>query len=150
MKMNSFSHRITLFAVMVMCIFSLWSCKKDKQVDPIPYSYINIVINPNSTQYINLNVVGGWEYLTAPSPSRGIIVYRLSQDEFKAYERTCPYDPLADGAQIEVELSGTTAVDSCCMSRFILMDGSPFSGPSTLSMKQYQTTYDGNNLHIFN
>lgn len=133
-----------------LLIVFFYSCKKDKKYDAIPYAYINIYLDPNSTAYLNLNNVGGYEYLVGNSPSRGLIVYRKSVDEFMAYERTCPYDPLADCSRIQVEPSGITAIDSCCMSRFILLDGTPFSGPSTLSMKQYRTYYDGNLLHIFN
>jgi len=125
------------------------SCNKDEQKQ-IPYAYIDIYIKPNSTEFLELNSIGGWVYLTAPSPSRGIIVYRRGADDFAAYERTCPYDPDKACARVEVEVSGTTAVDSCCMSRFILHDGSPFDGPATLPLKHYRTAYDGLTLHIFN
>jgi len=100
--------------------------------------------------YSQLNVVGGWVYLTADAPSRGIIVYKLSQDEFKAYERICPYDPDMINARVQVEKSSVTGIDSLCGSRFILTDGQPFKGPATLPLKQYQTAYDGNTLHIYN
>lgn len=148
MKINKFLPGILL--MLILSIIVLNSCRKDKKYDPIPYVYVNIYLDPNSTQYLNLNAIGGHEYLTADPPSRGIIVYRLSQYEFLAYERICPYDPEASCARIQVEVSGSTAIDSCCMSRFILLDGSPFSGPSTLSMKQYRTYYDGDLLHIYN
>jgi nitrite reductase/ring-hydroxylating ferredoxin subunit len=141
-------NRLTAILFILPMMFMV-SCRKDKR-DQIPYAYVNIFIEPNGTMYQNLNNVGGWEYLTANEPSRGIIVYRASTEQFMAYERTCPYDPSEETARIEVETSGITAVDSTCMSRFILLDGTPFSGPSTLSMKQYQTYYDGNLLHIFN
>jgi nitrite reductase/ring-hydroxylating ferredoxin subunit len=111
---------------------------------------VDIYIKPNSTEYLELNPVGGWVYLTAQYPSRGILVYRISMDEFMAYERTCPHDPDKDCARIQVESSGTTAVDSCCMSRYIMHDGSPFQGPSKRPLKQYRTNYDGITLHIFN
>jgi nitrite reductase/ring-hydroxylating ferredoxin subunit len=100
--------------------------------------------------YSELNIVGGWVYLTAEQPSRGIIVYRFSMDEFRAYERTCPYDPDHAAARVEVEATDVTAVDSLCGSKFLLTDGQPFKGPATLPLKQYQTYYDGNTLHIYN
>lgn len=148
MKIKNLVSGLLVMIFLAVAVFQ--SCKKDKKYDPIPYVYVNIYLNPNSTQYINLNVIGGHEYLLADPPSKGIIVYRLSQDEFLAYERMCPYDPNNTCAGILVEPSGSTAIDSCCMSRYILLDGSPFSGPSTLSMKQYRTYYDGNLLHIYN
>ncbi len=97
--------------------------------------------------YFKLNVVGGWEYITGGY--NGIVVYRLNQDEFKAFDRACPYD-FKNGCRIIVESSFTTAVDSCCGSKFILTDGSPFNGPANVSLKEYRTYYDGTNLHISN
>ncbi|HRY99165.1 MAG TPA: hypothetical protein P5550_08950 [Bacteroidales bacterium] len=140
---------ILITVLLVVGVAGVVSCKKDK-ARQIPYAYVNIYIKPNSTEYLELNAVGGWVYLTAASPSRGIIVYRRGPDDFVAFERTCPYDPDKDCARVEVEVSGSTAVDSCCMSRFILHDGSPFAGPASLPLKQYQTAYDGITLHITN
>ncbi|HRY31536.1 MAG TPA: hypothetical protein P5531_01055 [Bacteroidales bacterium] len=142
--------QILILLTGVLLVQIAGGCKKDKKYDPVPYAYVNIFIDPNSTLYQNLNVIGGYEYLYVDPPSRGIIVYRISESEFVAFERTCPYDPAAACARVQVESSGITAIDSCCMSRYILLDGSPFSGPATLSLKQYQTYYNGNLLHIFN
>lgn len=127
-------------------LFFFYSCKKDK--DEIPNTYVNFYININSTQYIDLNPVGGWVYLTGGV--RGIIVYRQSMEEFVALERNCSYQPSNECATVEVESSGMTAIDSCCGSRFLLMDGSLVNGPATRSLKLYQTSFDGNTLHIFN
>ena len=121
-------------------------CKKDK--DQIPYVYVNFYITINSTQYIGLNNIGGHEYFTGGS--RGIIIYRRSTDEFMAYERNCPYQPSNSCAQVEVDNSGVMAVDSCCGSQFLLIDGSIVTGPATVMLKQYHTTYDGTTLHVFN
>ena len=142
---------VTVSCLLLISMMSSFSgCKDKDQYPEIPYAVVNIFIDPNSTMYIELNAVGGWVYLTADPPSRGIIVYRLSQDEFMAYERICPYDPDMASARVEVESSAVTAIDSLCGSRFILTDGQPFKGPATLPLKQYRTYYDGSTLHIFN
>ena len=122
------------------------TCKKDK--DEIPSVSVNILIDPNSTQYLELNAPGGYLYLTGGV--RGIIVYRLSQNEFMAYERDCPYQPSNSCALVEVEASGLTLIDSCCGSKFIITDGSVIKGPANRSLKYYNNTYDGNMLHIYN
>ena len=120
-QINKFLKNFRVTSLLVVLVFTgiimFSSCKKDKKYDAIPYAYVNIFLDPNGTMYQNLNNVGGYEYLTADEPSRGIIVYRVSMDEFRAYERTCPYDPLADCSRIQVEPSGITCIDSCCMSR---------------------------------
>ena len=122
-------------------------CKKDKS-DEIPYAYVNFYINPNSTQYSELNNIGGFVYVTGGV--RGIILYRRNIDEFVALERNCPYQPLNSCATVEVDNSYIVAVDSCCGSQFLLMDGSLVSGPATTQLKLYRTSYDGNTLHVFN
>ena len=76
----------------ILCLL-VSSCDKDSENPNTPSVYINIKINPNSTMYQELNTVSGWMYLTATTPSRGIIVYRYSMNEFIAYERTPPNEP---------------------------------------------------------
>lgn len=136
---------ISFFLVLFMA-----GCGKENNNPNIQLPQVNIQIDPNSTLYLNLNIPGGWEYLTAPSPSRGILVYRLSPDEFIAYERTCTHDPENPLARVQVENSFTTAIDTICGSRYLLIDGSPFEGPSKISLIRYQTYYDGYYLYIYN
>ena len=131
-----------------LLILILTGCAKEENPNEIPYVVVNFVILPNSTEYLELNGVGGWVYLTGGY--RGIIVYRKSTDEFMAFERACPHDWEAADARIEVESSGLTTVCPSCQSKFILIDGTPFEGPSHYPMKQYQTQYDGNQLYISN
>lgn len=138
--------KILILFLLIGCNSIFFSCSKDES-ETIPYVYVNFYIQPNSTMYYKLNVVGGWEYLTGGY--NGIIVYRMNSDEFVAFDRACPYD-YKNGCRIEAESSFTTAIDSCCGSRFVLTDGSPFSGPVHVSLKKYRTSYDGNYLHISN
>ena len=70
--------------------------------------------------------------------------------EFMAYERACPHDWQEDDARVLVEASGLTAVCPACNSKYILIDGTPFEGPTTHPLKQYQTSYDGNLLYVSN
>ena len=130
-----------------LTIILFFSCRKDPY-PLIPNVYVNLHINVNSALYNDLNSVGGYIYLTGGN--KGIIVYRNSIDEFKAFERTCPYDPDAETARIVVDQSRLFAVDSTCTSEFLLLDGSVHNGPSTLPLKQYKTSFDGEILHIYN
>ena len=131
------------------------SCNKEKPCHDFPDVYINITLQPNTIDHIT---VGGYTYVTANYPSRGIIVYRPFTDQFLAFERTCPYDPyeccvdddVTQCARLVVESTGITIIDSCCMSRYLMTDGMPFEGPSVCPLYQYQTYYDGIYLRIFN
>lgn len=134
-----------VFFVLAFVLFSP-QCKKDE--DQIPNAYVNFYIDVSSTQYIGLNNIGGYVYVTGGV--RGIILYRRSYDEFMAYERDCPYQPSNSCALVQVDNSAVMAVDSCCGSQFLLLDGSIVQGPATTMLKQYQTSFDGTILHVFN
>ena len=131
-------------------ILSSFNCSKTNTVDSmIPYRYVDFTINPAGIQYNNLNIVGNYTYVTGGY--RGIILYHATPGDFRAFERTSTYDyPNDYECRVVVDDSGMIAVDSCSDSKFILLDGSPFSGPATLHLKQYHTYYDGYTLHVFN
>jgi len=138
--------RSALFLALLMMSTSLFvACGKDNEATQIPYVYVNFSIYPNTLDFIP---DGGWVYLTGGY--KGIIIYRPLHEDFMAFERACPYDPLNDSARIEVESSGIIATDSLCGSRFILTDGSPVQGPATTALKQYRTRYDGYTLVVSN
>ena len=139
---------ILLFIFCFILIFSYLNCKKKDTQNQIPYVAFYIRLNPNSTEYIQLNPVNGSVTLTGGY--RGIVVFRKSENEFTAFERACPYDWNIATSRLVVDASGTTATCPNCKSKFILSDGTPFEGPSHYPLKQYQATYDGNFLYISN
>ena len=141
-------HRTGFLLLLIVFVFILPQCKKESQQNEIPVVAVNIAIDPNSTEYISLNTVNGWEYLTGGY--QGIIVFRSSTNGFMAYDRACPYDWSKSTARLAVESSGITTVCPSCNSKFLLLNGSPYSGPSAYPMKQYQTSYYGGLLYIFN
>jgi nitrite reductase/ring-hydroxylating ferredoxin subunit len=144
------SLKIFVRAGFIACaiILGTSACKKEAQPPEIPYAYVNFQIDPNGTQYINLNVVNGWETVTGGY--KGILIFRKSVNEFAAFERACPYDPGKDGALVIVEESGITCKCAICGSKYIMTDGTPFEGPSRYTLKQYNAFYDGVMLHVTN
>jgi nitrite reductase/ring-hydroxylating ferredoxin subunit len=135
---------IIFISVFVLIAFN-YSCDEESEETTIPYVYVNFTIYPNTLDFIP---DGGWVYVTGGY--KGIIIYRPLHEEFLAYERACPYDPLEEEARLEVESSGIIAVDKNCGSRFLLTDGSPVEGPARRSLKQYRTRYDGYSLTVTN
>jgi nitrite reductase/ring-hydroxylating ferredoxin subunit len=134
--------------LMIFIIAFAFSCKKEEQAPEIPYVYVNFSLNPNGTQYINLNAVNGWE--TVVGGYNGILIFRKSVEEFVAFERACPYDPTKEGAKIRVDESGIACFCPICGSKYIMVDGTPYEGPSRFSLRQYTTVYDGGTLYISN
>lgn len=139
-------------------LIGLWGCKKNNG-DSQPLPPINITIDPNSTLYQELNIIGGWLYLDetdgAIPPSRGIIVYRASTDQFMAYERTPPFKPdsccnssKTSCTQLLVDNYYPFIMDTCTGSKYLIIDGTPVSGPSSTPLGIYFTEYYGDLLYI--
>ena len=115
----------------------------------------NITIYPNTLQYQELNFVSGWLYLTpdVESTSRGIIVYRLYQDEFRAYDRIPPNNPdclNANGNLTRLVADPPFVMDSCNGITYNIINGDIFEGEGVYPLIQYHTTYDGSALRIYN
>lgn len=147
MRNNSKYSYVIGFLTTILTVTSP-GCAKEQDRTEIPYVYVNFSLDPNSTQYINLNAVNGWE--TVFGGYNGILIFRRSVNEFVAFERACPHDPLTEGAQVRVEESGITCQCPVCGSRFIMTDGTPFEGPSRYPLKQYTSLYDGIFLYVTN
>jgi hypothetical protein len=150
--------RIHFFGAIFSVVFLLVapSCDKDNG-GRLPLPPMDITIDPNSTIYQELNFIGGWVYLDqndgAEPPSRGVIVYRLTTDQFLAYERTPPFKP--DSCCNSAKTICTALVvdfpyvkDTCTVSSYSILDGSPLSGPSSMSLSMYVTEYYGTLLYI--
>jgi len=129
----------------------LISCEKDRQ-HPVPDVVIDFnfnvlhynLSNPGLSAQFSREESGGY---------RGIIVYRLSMDEFRAYDRACPHEPHAANCLVSISASSAVlAEDDCCGSVFILTDGSVLEGPSDFPLKAYRTVFNPatNRLRITN
>ncbi len=148
--MKTYPWSLTVRVISLFCLSGIFTvaCKKETPPPEIPYVYVNFILNPNGTQYIHLNSVNGWETVTGGY--KGILIFRKSVNEFSAFERACPYDPLITGAQVRVDTSGITCYCPVCNSKYIMVDGTPYEGVSRYPLKQYTTNYDGNMLYISN
>lgn len=141
-----FSH-IKIYFLLALLAITIEACKKNKNT-VIPYIPVNIYIYPSDPSFNKINTPGGWAYLNGGS--RGIIIYRRSNEEFVAYDRHCTYDTENPCGQVEVTSSQIIAIDSCCMSEFVLTDGSVSKSPASVPLQAYQVSFNGNELHIFN
>ena len=125
-------------------LFLTISCEKNEH--PIPRVPVSFWIYPNDPSYLNLNYYGGHEYFTGGVS--GIVVYRLSEWEFTAFDRACPYDWDHEDSWIWVEPGGITLRCQRCESLFSILDGGVITGPSTYPLKRYFTKYDGMRLQV--
>jgi len=135
-----------ILSLLIGISFIFSSCKKDK--DAVPYVYTDFYIYSTDPNFIALNAVQGWVYVTGGS--RGVLIYRKSLNEFMAYDRPCTYNTTDPCGKVEVDLSNLICVDNCCGSKFLITDGSVQTAPAYVPLKRYQTTWDGTVLHVYN
>lgn len=134
--------------ILINLTFLGTGCKKEKNDYNIPDVHVDVTISPSLPSYSSLNAVGGWAYVSAGY--KGIVVYRNGPETFSAFDRSCTYEPSKPCEKIDVEGSGLTAKDNCCGSQFQITDGTVVQGPAFRPLKRYNTSWDGNNLRIYN
>ena len=139
----------------ILCLsfaFIFCACKKKNQTvqDNIPYQTVNITIYPNDPLYFRIQSIGGWVYLNGGV--NGIIVYRKTQQDFVALERTSTQLPDDSYAAVKVQADNFTLKDSISGSKWQITDGTVLLGPANKSLRLYSTLYDSGTgaLHIKN
>jgi len=133
-----------LFAL--VCILPLLVCC-DVYQSPIPNVKVDFVIYPNDVQYYHLNTYGGYEYFTGGV--NGIIVYRIDEWNFNAFDRACSYDWKEQASWLYVAPDGLRLVDSLCGSTYNILDGNVLQGPATYPCRRYNTRFDGMRLRVY-
>lgn len=121
-----------------------------------PNAVVDFTIYPNTIHEQELNTVGGYKYYTSDpqSTSRGIIVYRLYQDEFRAYDRLPPNNPNAccdgQGNCTRLVVDFPFVIDNCNDIKYNIINGDIFEGDGIYPLIQYHTSYNGTELHVYN
>jgi Rieske Fe-S protein len=127
----------------------MFSC--NDKYENIPYVPVDITLYLHSPEYHQLTTPTGSIIVTGGAYNNGIIVVRKSENEFGAYDRTCPYDP--DVGVVTFDKNWTTIVeDTVCGSKFDIMNEIVLQGPATRFLKRYNTTYEQSSgiLYIYN
>lgn len=136
------------FPALFLLIILSASCRKSKETTQVPLVSVNFYIYTTDPLYSSLQVNGGYVYYNAGS--RGVIIYRKSQDEFRVYDRHCTYNISDPCGKVKVDANVITATDTCCGSSFSLTDGSVLKGPASSPLTSYPSTLEGHRLHVYN
>ncbi len=122
------------------------SCNTD--TSELPDIMVDEVVYINNPSNIGLQAPTGWAYINGGI--RGIIVYRVSDTNFKAYERSCPHLSPNDCTFLDVE-NGIKVICRCDKMEFLLATGEPING-APVGLKEYRTYYnpDTGTVHITN
>jgi nitrite reductase/ring-hydroxylating ferredoxin subunit len=116
----------------------------------MPYVPVDIYINTSLPAYSNLNIIGGWVYVSGGND--GIIVYRQTFETIMAYERRCTFElPNSCGFGV-VDSTNFMVECDCDGTKYSIFDGSVLEGPAPLSLYTYRTSFDPSSgqLHIYN
>ena len=137
-------HFLRIFLVVIF--FSVLGCGGYKH-STIPNVWVSFWVYPNDVSYLDLNYYGGHMYFTGGV--NGVVVYRLNETEFRAFDRACPYDwDDEEEPRVGVEPDGITLRCEKCGSLFNILDGGVITGPAKYPLKYYQTKYDGMRLRV--
>lgn len=109
---------------------------------------VNITLYPNDPLNFKVQAIGGWMYVEGGI--NGIVLYRKSNEEFVAIERTSSHLPDNAAARVKVMSDNFTLRDTVSDSRWRIIDGTVTQGPAEWALRLYGTSYDGNALRIRN
>ncbi len=137
--------RLILFILVLGCVLVCAGCRDREAL--IPVVDVNINININEPQFFDLSIPTGYAYVVGGS--RGIIVYRLGENEFIALERHSPHN-VEDNCQVFVKEDGLLIEDPCSGSQWLITDGSIVNGPTAFALRVYNTTFSAPILTIYN
>lgn len=130
--------------------FSLLSCSKEKS--PVPSGFVDIQLDLNKAEF-NSFILGTHIFITGGGSGLGIVVYRFSNDDFRAFDRMCTSTSHVEHVGLTNSLGSNILLEcGVCRSRFSLIDGSVISGPARFYLTEYQTYYNAilNTLWITN
>jgi len=139
--------KISIIFGVVLTTFFVVSCNRKLDNQIIINTPINFRIYPNSLEYQDLNVTGGFMYLNGEGDSYGIIVYRSQPEEFRAYDRKPFYNEKCPNNRLYVKLP--LIIDECNNYEYLILDGYNVNGDGT-HIYWYKTEYDGTELRIYN
>lgn|SRR6185312_7052064 len=130
--------------LLLLPIILIMSCSKSSNTDGssnVPNVSVNVSFNITTAPYTALTTVGGVLYLTGGY--RGIMVYRLNSNTIVSYDRACTYN-ISNAAAIVTPQNNGTAICTDCGSTYAISNGSVNTGPSTIGLKAYTTTFNTN------
>ena len=133
------------FLFSALAALLLTACRDN--TSEVPLVSVDFQINVNEPAFFDLAAPTGWLYATGGS--RGIIIYRNSQNEFTALDRHATYDIQA-GCAVTVADDGVILDDPCSDSQWLIIDGSVVTAPANQPLKQYRTSFNDPYLRVFN
>jgi nitrite reductase/ring-hydroxylating ferredoxin subunit len=150
--------KIILFLVTALFALTLITCKKSKY-DVIPDVFVDFTISLDDAEFFALRATTGYAFIDARTNNlgtsaagfdgNGIIIYN-NDDQFYAFDRTCPYDFYVNSKSIKLNVDFIYAVCPECGTKYALaVSGLPASGPGKYQLKPYKTAFTPPYVHVW-
>ena len=135
------------------------TCEKDNG-DIIPDTYVNFTIRTDDAQFSAISVPGNSVFVDNVSigtnflgyNNNGVIIYNNGNNEFYAFDATCPQD-VASGTAVELN-NPSFATCPVCNSIFLFASsGNPSTGSvAKYPLKNYRTSFipGSGEIHVYN
>lgn len=133
----------TLFFVILLAIVG---CKEERNPVPSVPVYEEFFLNTIEAQ--NLNNDGGY-MVTERGGVKGLIIYRNTAADFRAFDRTCPTSPNDSCARVNIDASTLFIACPCCQSQFNF-DGNVMAGSAPAGLRRYNIARQGSLLTVTN
>jgi len=140
--------KIHIFLLVLLLITLSDSCRKKD--DLVPNVHVNFTIFLSDPDFSTLQTIGNYVFVTGGVT--GIVIYRVSQTDFSAFDRCCSYKP-SDRCAVLPDTANTLFLKCpCCGSKFSFLDGSVQSAPAGRPLTSYDANFDevSNSLHVYN
>jgi hypothetical protein len=149
--------RIFTYFLFFLLITALSCDKKNSQPgNPVPYVKVSITVylsDPANTKILTK----GESILVNNAGNKGIIVTHDADDNYWAFDRTCPYHInsacgtiVQFGSQLVCGSIITGGYTPCCESTYNFSGGDVTHGPSTYGLKKYTVGFSGSEMYITN
>jgi hypothetical protein len=152
---------LIIFIIILISPLFITSCSKDEN-DVIPDVYVDFNISLNDVEFSNLTAPLTSAYVSASTNNigmaaagygnNGIIVFRYVEDEFLAFDRTCPHDFKVNNKSVRINIiDDIYAICPECSTKYALPSyGTPASGIGQYPLKNYKTGFNNPWIHVWN
>jgi len=151
--------KLRIFLLILVVSFLIEACNKDEK-NIIPDTPTDFYLDLDNPMFIDLNAIGNSVIVTssyqgnasAGYNNHGIIVYRASQTEFYAFDRTCTFEEqLNEAVDLDIPTDLTAKCPNC--GSVYVLPGFAYpdkDGPAVYPLKQYFTEYFNNSVWVHN